>query len=108
MVVSSPLAAMHPPAAPSFGHPDVFRSNGHAAFTGEPKSSAALFRERLMPKGKGKGKSKGKDCFSVKGVNSSSPSNSLAADLSQNFRIDMEARYVHYLECFLIPTVHGH
>lgn len=34
---------------------------------------------------------KGKDYFNVKGVNGSSPTASLAADLSQNFRIDNEA-----------------
>ncbi|KAK7726163.1 hypothetical protein SLS53_009282, partial [Cytospora paraplurivora] len=58
---SSPLAAMYPPAGPSFGHPDVFRSKGHAAFKGEPRSSGALFRERIMPKGK--------DSYNVRSVN---------------------------------------
>lgn len=46
-----------------------------------------LFRDRLMPKSK-------PDFFHVKGVNGSSPTASLAADLSQNFRIDNEARYI--------------
>ncbi|KUI66056.1 M-phase inducer phosphatase [Cytospora mali] len=83
MEASSPLAAMYPPAAPSFGHPDMFRSNGHSAFNGEPRGSAALFRDRLKPKGR--------DYFTGKSVNGSSPTASLAADLSQNFRIDNEA-----------------
>ncbi|KAK7737513.1 m-phase inducer phosphatase [Cytospora paraplurivora] len=52
---------MYPPAGPSFGHPDVFRSKGHAAFKGEPRSSGALFRERIMPKGK--------DSYNVRSVN---------------------------------------
>lgn len=96
MEASSPLAAMYPPAAPSFGHPDMFRSNGHAAFKGEPRGSGTLFRDRLMPKGK--------DYFNVKGVNGSSPTASLAADLSQNFRIDNEARQVYTLECYPRPS----
>lgn len=104
MEASSPLAAMCQPAAPSFGHPNIFRSKGRTAFNSEPRSSGALFRERLMPKGKGK--SKVKDFFNVKGVRGSSPSNSLAADLSQNFCIDNEARQVHICECHL-TAVHG-
>lgn len=84
MEASSPLAAMHPPAAPSFGHPDMFRSRGHAVFNGESRGSGILFRDRIMPKTK-------PDYFNVKG---SSPTASLAADLSQNFRIDNESRYL--------------
>ncbi|ROV96555.1 hypothetical protein VMCG_07761 [Cytospora schulzeri] len=84
MEASSPLAAMHPPAAPSFGHPDIFRSNDRATFKGQRRSTGALFRERLMPKGK--------DYFNVKSVRGTSPTGSLAADLSQNFCIDNEAR----------------
>lgn len=84
METSSPLAAMHPPAAPSFGHPDMFRPHG-SAFGGESRGSGMLFRDRIMPKSK-------PDYFTVKGVHGSSPTASLAADLSQNFRIDNEAR----------------
>ncbi|KAF3762633.1 hypothetical protein M406DRAFT_46748 [Cryphonectria parasitica EP155] len=84
MEASSPLAAMRPPAMPSFGHPDMFRPRGHNAFNGESRGSSILFRDRIMPKGK-------PDYFNVKGVNGSSPTASLAADLSQNFRIDNEA-----------------
>lgn len=93
---SSPLAAMYPPAGPSFGRPDIFRSKGHAAFKGEPRSSGALFRERLMPKGK--------NSNNVRSVNGSSPTASLAADLSQNFCIDNEARQVHFLKCRPVPV----
>lgn len=89
MQTSSPLAAMHQPAAPAFGHPDMFRPSAHAAFHGDSKGSGALFRERLMPGGK--------DYFNVKGVSGSSPTASLAADLSANFRIDNEARRVTIL-----------
>lgn len=73
---------MHPQAAPSFGHPDMFRS--HAAFNGESIGSNMLFRDRIMPKNK-------PDYFNAKGVHGSSPTASLVADLSQNFRIDNEA-----------------
>lgn len=89
MEASSPLAAMYPPAAPSFGYPDTFRSKSQTPFNRERRSSAALFRDRLVPK------AKGKDYFNVKRVIGSTPSGSLAADLSQNFRIDNEARQVH-------------
>lgn len=44
-----------------------------------------LFRDRIMPKNK-------PDYFNAKGVHGSSPTASLVADLSQNFRIDNEAR----------------
>lgn len=81
MATSSPLAAMQ--QAPSFGFQDVFRSQ--AALNGESRGSNMLFRERLMPKTR-------QDYFNVKGVRGSSPTASLAADLSQNFRIDNEAR----------------
>ncbi|KAK7739407.1 m-phase inducer phosphatase [Diaporthe eres] len=66
---------MHQPAAPTFGHPDMFRPSAHAVFHGESKGSGALLRERLMPGGK--------DYFNVKGVNGSSPTASLAADFPQ-------------------------
>lgn len=88
MEASSPLAAMHPPAAPSFGHPDMFRSHSHAAYNGESRGSGILFRDRIKPKNR-------PDYFNVKG---SSPTASLAADLSQNFRLDNEAR------CVFSPT----
>ncbi|CAN8099171.1 unnamed protein product [Discula destructiva] len=81
MATSSPLAAMHP-QAPSFGHPDMFRSQ--AALNGESRGSNMLFRDRIMPKSR-------PDYFNVKGVHGSSPTASLVADLSQNFRIDSEA-----------------
>lgn len=84
MQTSSPLAAMHQPAAPTFGHPDIFRPSAHAAFHGDSKGSGALLRERL--------RQGGKDYFNVKGISGSSPTASLAADLSANFRIDNEAR----------------
>lgn len=44
-----------------------------------------LFRDRVKPKTR-------TEYFNVKGVHGSSPTASLVADLSQNFRIDNEAR----------------
>ncbi|KAI0482399.1 M-phase inducer phosphatase [Xylariaceae sp. FL0804] len=70
---SSPLAAMHPAPAPSWPQPNP----NH--YSGNPFS----IRDQLQ-------RSK-PDYFSIKTVRGSSPTTSLAADLSQNFRIDNEA-----------------
>ncbi|RCI15276.1 hypothetical protein L249_6900 [Ophiocordyceps polyrhachis-furcata BCC 54312] len=79
MEASSPLAALHRPMmpAPSWGGRDVFRSGPH------PRYSSAL-REQLHKCG-------GPDYFNFKEVRGSSPAASLAADLSQNFRLDNDA-----------------
>lgn len=83
MVASSPLAALHRPMpAPSWGGRDIFRSH----YAGTSASGSLSLREKLH---KGSG-----DYFNVKEVRGSSPAASLAADLSQNFRIDNEARFV--------------
>lgn len=83
---SSPLAAMHRPVpVPSWGATDLFRSHAHAhlsAVTG-PVGPIRL-RERLHKPSP--------DYFNVKDVRGSSPAASLAADLSQNFRLDSDAR----------------
>ncbi|TDZ13125.1 M-phase inducer phosphatase [Colletotrichum spinosum] len=73
---TSPLAAMHRPmAVPSFGNKDLFHPRPH--YTG-----GASLREQLH---------RSNDYFNVKDVYGSSPAASLAADLSQNFRLDSEA-----------------
>ncbi|RDA89230.1 hypothetical protein CP532_0560 [Ophiocordyceps camponoti-leonardi (nom. inval.)] len=79
MEASSPLAALHRPMmpAPSWGGRDVFRTGQH------PRFSPAL-REQLHKCG-------GPDYFNFKDVRGSSPAASLAADLSQNFRLDNDA-----------------
>ncbi|PFH57093.1 hypothetical protein XA68_15520 [Ophiocordyceps unilateralis] len=78
MEASSPLAALHRPLmpAPSWGGRDVFRPGPHSRY------SPAL-REQLHRGGP--------DYFSLKEVRGSSPAASLAADLSQNFRLDNDA-----------------
>ncbi|KAH9909279.1 M-phase inducer phosphatase [Xylariomycetidae sp. FL2044] len=75
---SSPLAAMHP-TAPIWG------PTKHSHFAqGNPFSTSSLnMREQMQRAAK-------PDYFNVKSVRGSSPSSSLAADMSQNFRLDNE------------------
>lgn len=82
---SSPLAAMQPPSV-MFGH--CFRSDAQSyslhpmsGFGGNPFN----FKDLSMKKSNS-------DYFNMKPVRGSSPTASLAADLSQNFHIDQ--RYV--------------
>lgn len=85
MEASSPLAAMHRPMpVPSWGSRDMFRSS-HFASTAVGAATLSL-REQLH-------KSTA-DYFNVKDVRGSSPAASLAADLSQNFRLDSDSRFV--------------
>ena len=90
MDASSPLAAMHPTAAPSWGRKDMFTSHPHAQLTaGNPFGSGTLnIREQLQRTRP--------DYFNMKSIQGSSPAASLAADLSQNFRIDNEGRYLYH------------
>ncbi|POR36549.1 M-phase inducer phosphatase [Tolypocladium paradoxum] len=83
MEASSPLAALHRPMlpAPAWGSRDIFRPRPHSLYSSGPGSSFGL-REQLHRSG---------DYFNVKDVRGSSPAASLAADLSQNFRIDNDA-----------------
>ncbi|KAI1117952.1 rhodanese-like domain-containing protein [Nemania sp. NC0429] len=77
MDASSPLAAMHPAPAPSWGY------QSHSPFgTGNPflVSNRAAMRGN-MQRGK-------PDYFTLGAIRGSSPSASLAADLSQNFGLD--------------------
>jgi M-phase inducer tyrosine phosphatase len=89
METSSPLAAIRP-SAPSFGQRDLFVPHAHATshLAASPLMSSTLnLREhfnlqRSHP-----------DFLNVKSVRGSSPTASLAADLSQNFNI-ADARLV--------------
>ncbi|KAG9257987.1 rhodanese-like domain-containing protein [Emericellopsis atlantica] len=82
MEASSPLAAMQPTMAmPSWGAgPDMFRSHPRNPFANGGGVARRALRERLQKT----------DYFNVKEIPGSSPAASLAADLSQNFRIDTE------------------
>ncbi|KAI1322900.1 M-phase inducer phosphatase [Xylariaceae sp. FL0255] len=74
---SSPLAAMHPTAAPAWSQ------QTHGPFvSGNPFATKPNFRNQLHRTQY--------DYFNMKTVRGSSPSASLAADLSQNFSIDSE------------------
>ena len=81
---SSPLAAMQP-TGHFFGHCG-FRTDGPTSFPSLPPNgafgtSSFNFRDLSMKKSHS-------DYFSLKPVRGSSPTASLAADLSQNFHID--------------------
>ncbi|KAG5294455.1 M-phase inducer phosphatase [Histoplasma ohiense] len=86
---SSPLAAMQPPSV-LFGH--CFRAETAASFKSFPAvrnfgPNSFNFKELSKTKGS-------PDYFSVKHVGGSSPTASLAADLSQNFHIDQSPQLV--------------
>ncbi|KJZ78345.1 hypothetical protein HIM_02383 [Hirsutella minnesotensis 3608] len=86
MEASSPLAALHRPLmpAPSWGGRDIFRSAPHSHYSPHAGVSSSFSLREQLHKG-------GSDYFNVKDVRGSSPAASLAADLSQNFRLDNEA-----------------
>ncbi|KAF4123931.1 hypothetical protein GMORB2_5647 [Geosmithia morbida] len=84
MEASSPLAAMQPSAPLSLwgSSQDLFRSHPHSHYaTSTDNFGNRALRQRLQAT----------DYFSTKDSQTSSPAASLAADLSQNFRIDNEA-----------------
>ncbi|OAX80342.1 hypothetical protein ACJ72_05330 [Emergomyces africanus] len=86
---SSPLAAMQPPSM-LFGH--CFRAETATSFTSFPvvrNFGPNSFNFKELSKKKGN-----PDYFSVKPVGGSSPTASLAADLSQNFHIDQSPQLV--------------
>ncbi|RFN53136.1 m-phase inducer phosphatase [Fusarium flagelliforme] len=84
MEASSPLAALHRPSMlPSWGSRDIFRGHPHYASSSVTSASMSL-REQMHKHSNG-------DYFNVKDVRGSSPAASLAADLSQNFRLDSES-----------------
>jgi M-phase inducer tyrosine phosphatase len=86
MEASSPLAAMQAPSFMSgWGRSDMYTSHPHAHLsTGNGFGPGAFdFRDLSMKR------SKKPDYFQMKPIRGSSPTASLAADLSQNFHIDM-------------------
>lgn len=85
---SSPLAAMQPSGPVMFGH--CFRSEAATSYPSLPSikkfgPDSFNFKDISMKTGR-------LDYFNTKPVRGSSPTASLAADLSQNFHIDQ--RYV--------------
>ncbi len=84
MESSSPLAAMQPPSfMPTWGRTDMYTSHPHSHMSSTFGPGAFNFGDLSM-----KGSRK-PDYFALKPVRGSSPTASLAADLSQNFHIDM-------------------
>lgn len=88
MEASSPLAALHRPMpVPTWGSRDMFRAHPHTHFSTSAAGAATLSLREQLHKSTS-------DYFSVKDVRGSSPAASLAADLSQNFRLDNDSRFV--------------
>lgn len=90
---SSPIAAMQPSSfMPAWARNDMYASHPHAHMSNVTANSfgpgAFDFRDLSMKH------SAKADYFLVKPVRGSSPTASLAADLSQNFHIDM--RYIQF------------
>jgi M-phase inducer tyrosine phosphatase len=96
---SSPLAAMQPPSV-MFGH--CFRSDAptssYHGFSPIQRlgTSGFNFKDLSMKRHQGEG------YFNVRPVRGSSPTASLAADLSQNFHIDQR-----FVICLFFPFVRG-
>lgn len=89
MEASSPLAAMQAPFMPAWGRSDMYTSHAHAHLARATGFGPGSFDFRdLSMKGPGK-----QDYFAMQPVRGSSPAASLAADLSQNFHIDMRQVY---------------
>lgn len=83
---SSPLAAMQPPTF--MGHCG-FRGDGPTSYASFAVANSFNFKDLSMKKSC-------TDYFNLKPVRGSSPTASLAADLSQNFHIDQ--RYDHMFD----------
>ncbi|KAF5025022.1 hypothetical protein F66182_2890 [Fusarium sp. NRRL 66182] len=82
MEASSPLAALHRPSFPGWGGRDIF--HGHPHYSASVTTASMSLREQMHKHSNG-------DYFNVKDVRGSSPAASLAADLSQNFRLDSDS-----------------
>ncbi len=88
MEASSPLAAMQPTSImPPWGRKDFYNSHTNSHLPGASRFGPGAFNFRDMSM-----KPPTSEYFAMKPVRGSSPTASLAADLSQNFHIDM--RYV--------------
>ncbi|KAH8427802.1 putative tyrosine protein phosphatase MIH1 [Aspergillus melleus] len=100
---SSPLAAMQPPSV-LFGHcfrSDVPTSYGSFGPRSGLKPPSFNFKDLSMKKSHG-------DYFNVKPVRGSSPTASLAADLSQNFHIDQSPQLATPRRSLFASNLFGH
>lgn len=103
MEASSPLAAMQPPLFMSNWARTDFTSHPHAHMSGMGSFGPGAFNFRDLSMKR----SSKPDYFQMNPVRGSSPTASLAADLSQNFHIDM--RYapfvnIHELMLTVVPA----
>jgi hypothetical protein len=93
MEASSPLAAMQPPSfMPTWSRNDLYTSHTHSHISGANNFGPGAFNFKDLSMKR----SSKQDYFAMKPIRGSSPTASLAADLSQNFHIDM--RYVCLLQ----------
>lgn len=86
MEFSSPLAAMHPPPCPPWGNRRDLPASRSMYGSQTFGNGSFNFKELSMRKSSS-------DYFALKPARGSSPTSSLAADLSSNFHIDQ--RYAH-------------
>jgi M-phase inducer tyrosine phosphatase len=88
MEASSPLAAMQPPSfMPAWGHNDLFNSHAHSRLSTSSSFGPGAFNFKDLSM------KSSSDYYAMKPVRGSSPTASLAADLSQNFHIDKRYGY---------------
>lgn len=98
MEASSPLAAMQPPSfgMPTWGRGDIYTSHPHAHINSYAPG-AFNFKDISMMSS-----ANHPDYFNVKKpIRGSSPTASLAADLSQNFHIDMRYSFSPFFNYLL-------
>src|SRR5258706_13320643 len=85
MEASSPLTSMQPASfMPSWGRKDLFKSHTHSNLSGANAFGPGAFNFKELSM-----KRSNSDYFALQPIRGSSPTTSLAADLSQNFHIDM-------------------
>ena len=98
MEASSPLAAMRGPSYMSaWGRSDMYISHPHAHQPiSNPFASNAFDFGGIMLKEPERPVERDFSYFNMKPVRGSSPTTSLAVDLSQNFHIDSTLRYAAY------------
>jgi M-phase inducer tyrosine phosphatase len=85
MEASSPLAAMQPPSLMvPWNRRDIYNSRGNSHLSGANAFGPGAFNFRDLSM-----KKSTPEYFSLKTLRGSSPTTTLAADLSQNFHIDM-------------------
>lgn len=99
-MASSPLTAIHRPSAvPGWGSNDIFSSvtPSHPAAS-HLRAGPLNLHEQLQ-------RGYNPEYFNLKDIRGSSPAASLAADLSQNFSLDSDARFVNPFYLLFSPIL---